>query len=58
MALPQRIVFFCQQLTGDAAYDRFVSHLRANHPGMPVPSRERFYRERQAEKWSGIVRCC
>lgn len=56
--LPRRLAFFCQQLTGDAAYDRYVAHVRAEHPERALLSREEFHRERQREKWSVIVRCC
>jgi len=54
----RRLAFFCQQLTGDAAYDRYVTHVRATHPQRPVPTRAEFYRERQREKWAGVARCC
>ena len=47
-----------RRVSGDDAYELYVSHLRMAHPGQAVPSRAQFYRRRETEKWSGINRCC
>lgn len=40
-------------------YDTYVAHLRAHHPGRPVPSYAEFFRERQAARYKGTGgRCC
>jgi len=47
-----------RRVSGDDAYEQFVAHLRAAHPERTPPARADFYRDRLAEKWSGINRCC
>jgi uncharacterized short protein YbdD (DUF466 family) len=44
-------------LSGDDAYDRYLTHHARAHSGPPL-SRPAFYREREERKWSGITRCC
>ena len=44
-------------LSGDDAYDRYLTHHAHAHEGPPM-SRQAFYREREERKWSGISRCC
>jgi len=44
--------------TGDDAYERYVEHRAAEHPGEPLLTRAAFYEERQRRKWSGVSRCC
>jgi uncharacterized short protein YbdD (DUF466 family) len=44
-------------LSGDDAYDRYLTHHAHAHGGPPL-SRGAFYREREERKWSGISRCC
>jgi uncharacterized short protein YbdD (DUF466 family) len=47
-------------LSGDSAYERFLTHWQSRHgddPGGPL-SRKEFFRERMRRKWSGINRCC
>jgi uncharacterized short protein YbdD (DUF466 family) len=44
-------------LSGDDAYDRYLTHHARAHEGPPL-SRPAFYREREERKWSGITRCC
>ena len=44
--------------TGDDAYERYVEHRTAKHPGEPFLTRAAFYEERQRRKWSGVSRCC
>ncbi len=48
-----------RSITGEDAYERYLSHRRQCHPGEGVPlDRKTFYKEQQERKWSGIKRCC
>jgi uncharacterized short protein YbdD (DUF466 family) len=47
-----------RRVSGDDAYELYVAHLHTAHPGQALPSRNQFYRQREAAKWSGINRCC
>jgi len=44
-------------LSGDDAYERYLTHHAHAHAGLPL-SRRAFYAEREERKWSGISRCC
>ena len=44
-------------LSGDDAYERYLTHHARSHTG-PALSRREFYREREERKWSGVSRCC
>jgi uncharacterized short protein YbdD (DUF466 family) len=44
--------------TGDDAYERYLAHHAAAHPGEPVLSRKEFFKREQERKWGGIRRCC
>ena len=44
-------------LSGDDAYERYLTHPARAHEGPPL-SRRAFYAAREAAKWSGISRCC
>jgi len=49
-----------RELTGDDAYERYLTHWRAHHAaagGAPL-DRTAFCREEQRRKWDGIRRCC
>lgn len=47
-----------RRLSGDDGYDRYLAHLRAEHPGAaPLPRRAWFKRE-QDRAWTGVRRCC
>jgi uncharacterized short protein YbdD (DUF466 family) len=47
-----------RQLSGGDAYERYLAHHAACHPGeTPLPHREWFQR-REQQKWGGIRRCC
>ena len=49
-------------MVGLPDYATYVEHRRRHHPGEPVMSREAFFRDRQARRYSpsagGGVRCC
>ena len=47
-----------RQLSQDDAYERYLAHHSAEHPGTaPLTARE-FYLREQHRKWSGVTRCC
>ncbi|MBN8530300.1 MAG: YbdD/YjiX family protein [Alphaproteobacteria bacterium] len=52
------LALFWLHLTGRAAYDRYVKHLKAHHPGAPIPDAASFHRDQTTRKWTGIQRCC
>lgn len=45
-------------LTGDDAYDRYLNHVRARHPGMAPLDRESFYAAELDRRWKQVNRCC
>lgn len=45
-------------VTGDDAYERYIEHHAAQHPGTPPLSRRAFYEAEQNRQWSRINRCC
>lgn len=47
-----------RRATGDDAYERFVAHRRAVHPGEPLPSRQEFWCGEVDRKWQDVNRCC
>jgi Uncharacterized small protein len=47
-----------RRLSGDDAYERYLAHHAATHPGEPVLSRKEYFRREQERKWGGIRRCC
>ncbi|AVH56597.1 MULTISPECIES: YbdD/YjiX family protein [Streptomyces] len=55
------IRWYVRELTDESAYDRYVAHLRKDHPDAPVPSRREFERARtdrqEADPRQGF-RCC
>jgi uncharacterized short protein YbdD (DUF466 family) len=49
---------FLRRLTGDDAYERYLAHQSAAHPGIAPLDRRAFYLDEQRRKWSGAKRCC
>ena len=48
-----------RRIIGIPDYDAYVAHLRARHPGRPIPNRAAFFAERQRARYSGGGgRCC
>ncbi len=45
-------------LTGDDAYDRYLSHVRACHPEVPPLDRGAFYSAELDRRWEQVNRCC
>ena len=50
-------VGWLRAVTGDDAYERYLTHPARTHEGPPM-SRRTFYEEREKRKWSGVSRCC
>jgi len=49
-----------RELTGDDAYERYLTHWRDHHAEAdrePL-SRAAFCRDEQRRKWDGVRRCC
>ena len=44
--------------SGLSAYEQYLAHLRAHHPGEQPLSREEFFRSDQTARWDGVRRCC
>jgi uncharacterized short protein YbdD (DUF466 family) len=49
---------YLRTVSGDDAYERYLAHHAAAHPGQPVMTPKAFFVERQKQKWSGVTRCC
>jgi uncharacterized short protein YbdD (DUF466 family) len=49
---------FIRRLSGDDAYERYLDHHAAAHPGEPALSRKEHFKREQERKWGGIRRCC
>jgi uncharacterized short protein YbdD (DUF466 family) len=53
--------WYVRELTDESAYDRYVTHVRKDHPQAPVPTRRAFERMRtdrqEADPRQGF-RCC
>ena len=50
-------VAWLRAVSGDDAYERYLTHHARAHEGSPL-SRRQFYEEREKRKWSGVSRCC
>jgi uncharacterized short protein YbdD (DUF466 family) len=49
---------YLRAVSGDDAYERYVAHHAAEHPGQPLMSPKVYFAERQRQKWTGVTRCC
>lgn len=49
---------YLRRLSGDDAYERYLAHHAAAHPGEAPLSRREFFQQEQERKWGGIRRCC
>ena len=54
----RRVWQFIRRLSGDDAYERYLRHHAAAHPGEQPLCRKAFFRREQERKWSGVRRCC
>lgn len=51
--------WYLREVTGESAYDRYVAHACAEHPGAPVLDRREFERRRMdARDATPQQRCC
>ncbi len=50
---------FWRGVVGADAYERYVEHLRRNHPEAPVPTEKQFWKDKYAEmERNPKTRCC
>jgi uncharacterized short protein YbdD (DUF466 family) len=49
---------YIRAVSGDDAYERYLSHHAHSHPGEPLMSRKEYFIQRQQQKWTGVTRCC
>lgn len=55
----RRLVRVVRRILGMPDYEAYVAHLRATHPGCPVPSERQYFEEFVRAKYSGgPTRCC
>jgi uncharacterized short protein YbdD (DUF466 family) len=47
-----------RRISGDDAYERYLSHQRLRHPHATVMTRREFCADEERRKWSGVSRCC
>jgi uncharacterized short protein YbdD (DUF466 family) len=56
----RRLWSLLREMTGDDAYERYLTHWRAYHGAdnrAPL-DRAAFFRDEQRRKWNGVRRCC
>lgn len=49
---------YIRAVSGDDAYECYLAHHTAEHPGQPPMSRKDFFVQRQDQKFKGVSRCC
>ncbi|RFC33448.1 MAG: Uncharacterized short protein YbdD, DUF466 family [Candidatus Nitrotoga sp. SPKER] len=47
-----------RELSGDDAYERYITQHTTNYPDTPPLTRKDFFLCQQQQKWRGIQRCC
>ncbi len=47
-----------RSLTGDDAYERYLAHRSAQHPGEPALDRAAFYQSELDRRFRQASRCC
>ncbi|MGV9612865.1 YbdD/YjiX family protein [Nocardia xishanensis] len=53
------VVWWFDSILGGQDYQRYVAHLRRNHPDRPIPTERQYWRDRHAEaERSPTNRCC
>jgi uncharacterized short protein YbdD (DUF466 family) len=51
--------WYLREVAGEGAYDRYVAHMRHDHPAQPVMTRREFERRRQDDRDARPqARCC
>jgi uncharacterized short protein YbdD (DUF466 family) len=62
MTLKQAITgvrWYLREVSGESGYDRYVEHMRREHPDQPVMSRRDYERQRQRQRDENPrARCC
>jgi uncharacterized short protein YbdD (DUF466 family) len=59
VTLVRKVLGTIRRLAGMPDYEAYVAHLRAHHPGHPVPDRRTFFDEwLRARAAGGATRCC
>ena len=49
---------YIRAVSGDDAYERYLVHHAAAHPGQEPMGRKAYFNECQRQKWTGVTRCC
>jgi uncharacterized short protein YbdD (DUF466 family) len=58
-ALARGVHWYLREVSGESAYDRYVEHMRAEHPDALIMSRRDFERARQDHREANPkARCC
>ena len=51
--------WYLREIAGETAYERYVAHVRSEHPGALVMTRREFERRRQDDREANPrARCC
>ena len=51
--------WYLREVSGESAYDRYVAHMRRDHPDQPVMSRREYERRRMDQRDENPrARCC
>jgi uncharacterized short protein YbdD (DUF466 family) len=58
MSVVRALWRWLREVSGDDAYERYLSHHTQRHPDVRVPSRREFYAQELQRKWNGVSRCC
>jgi uncharacterized short protein YbdD (DUF466 family) len=58
IGLLKRAWSWLRQVSGDAAYQNYLSHLMRTTAGTKPPSRAEFYKESLVRRYSTVSRCC
>lgn len=53
-----RLWALLRRLSGDDAYERYLTHHAGQHAEQPPLSRAAFFKQWQERKWKGVKRCC
>ena len=53
------VCWYLREVSGESAYDRYVAHMRHEHPDQPVMSRREYERRRMRMRDENPrARCC
>jgi uncharacterized short protein YbdD (DUF466 family) len=54
----QKLWDFVREVSGDDAYERYLTRHARAHPDLTPMTRPEFFTAEQDRKWDGITRCC